>query len=87
MIDDALERTEPAHRAVRQQLGGSERAVLAAVADGIGPTSRSLAAEHKLARGTLDVAAGRLVDQGHLFRAPRASRLVDPLLGAWLRRR
>ena len=35
----------------------------------------------------LDAAADRLVDQGHLIRIPRASRLVDPLLAEWLRRR
>jgi hypothetical protein len=87
VVDDALTRTQPSHQALWQQLGRSERVVLAAVADGIGPTSRALAGEHKLGRGTLDAAAGRLADQGHLIRTPRASRLVDPLLAEWLRRR
>jgi hypothetical protein len=29
----------------------------------------------------------RLADQGHLIRRPRQTRLVDPLLAEWLRRR
>jgi uncharacterized protein len=87
VVEDALERTQPAHQALWQQLGRSERVVLAAVADGTQPTSRALAAEHQLARGTLDAAAARLADQGHLIRSPRDSRLVDPLLAEWLRRR
>ena len=87
VLDDALERTAPAHQAVWQQLGASERAVAAAVADGIPPTSRALAEQHRIGRRTLDAAADRLVDAGHLVRIPRASRLVDPLFAEWLRRR
>jgi hypothetical protein len=87
VIDDALERTRPAHQALWQALGRTERVVLAATADGIAPASRSLASEHGLGRQTLDAAATRLADQGHLIRIPRASRLVDPLLAEWLRRR
>jgi hypothetical protein len=87
VVDDALARTHAAHQALWQQLGRSERVVLAAVADGVAPASRALAAEHHLARGTLDAAAARLADQGHLIRSPRDSRLVDPLLAEWLRRR
>jgi uncharacterized protein len=87
VIADALQRTAPAHQALWSQLGRTERVVLAAVADGIAPTSRALATEHRLARRTLDVAAGRLADQGHLIRRPRDSHPVDPLLGEWLRRR
>jgi hypothetical protein len=87
VIADALARTEPAHQALWQQLGASERVLLAAVADGIPPTSRALAAEHRLGRTTLAAAADRLADQGHLIRRPRDSRLVDPLLAEWLHRR
>ena len=87
VVADALARTQPAHQALWQQLGRSERVVLAAVADGTPPTSRALADEHRLARGTLDAAAARLADQGHLIRTPRGSHLVDPLLAEWLRRR
>jgi hypothetical protein len=87
VIEDALARTQPAHQALWQQLAASERVLLAAVADGIAPTSRALAAEHRLGRTTLAAAADRLADQGHLIRSPRASRLVDPLLAEWLHRR
>jgi hypothetical protein len=87
VIDDALERLQPAHQALWGQLGATDRALLAAVADGIAPTSPGLAAEHKLTRRTFDLAARRLADQGHVIRRPRATRLVDPLLAEWLRRR
>ena len=59
VIDDALERTAPAHQTLWQQLGRSDRNVLAAVADGTAPTSRALAAEHRLGRTTLNAAADR----------------------------
>jgi hypothetical protein len=87
VVTDAVARTRPPHQALWEQLGRSERALLAAVADGVAPTSRALAADHGLGRRTLDAAAGRLTDQGHLIRRPHASRLVDPLLAEWLRRR
>lgn len=87
VIDDALARTAPAHQALWSQLAASERVLLAAVADGIPPTSRALAAEHRLGRTTLAAAAGRLADQGHVTRGPHGTRLVDPLLAEWLRRR
>lgn len=87
VVDDALARTAPAHQALWGQLGRAERALIAAVADGIPPTSRALAAEHGLGRTTMDAAATRLADQGHLLRRPRDTRLVDPLLAEWLRRR
>lgn len=87
VVDDALSRTAPAHEALWRELGLTDRAVLAAVADGVPPTSRALAAEHRLSRGALDAAARRLADQGHLARQPRATRVLDPLLAEWLRRR
>jgi uncharacterized protein len=87
VLDDALDRTQPAYQALWGQLGRSDRVLLAAVADGIAPTSRALAAEHGLSRRTLDAAAKRLADQGHLLRRPRDTQLVDPLLAEWLRRR
>ena len=87
VIDRAVRLTEPAHQAVWQSCGATERVVLAGVADGIAPTSHALAAEHNMSRTSLRAAADRLVDQGHLFRRPRASRLVDPLFAEWLRRR
>jgi hypothetical protein len=87
VVDEGVRITEPAHQAVWQSLGPLERAVLAAVADGIAPTSQQLADQHNVARSTLGDTADRLVDHGHLIRAPRASRLVDPLLAEWIRRR
>jgi hypothetical protein len=87
VVDDALARTAAGFRVLWQQLGRAERAVLAAVADGRGPTSRGLAADHRLGRTTLAAAADRLADQGHLVREGGVTRIVDPLLGEWLRRR
>ncbi len=87
VIDDAITRTEQAHQALWQQLSRPERVLLAGVADGRAPTSRALAAEHQLSRGTLDAAARRLVNQAHLARDGRAAWLTDPLLAEWLRRR
>jgi hypothetical protein len=87
IIDQAVRDTGPAHQALWQQLGRSERVILGAVADGIAPTNANLAAEHQLARTTLNDAAERLASQGHLLRAARGSTPVDPLLGEWLRRR
>jgi hypothetical protein len=86
-IEAAVEMTAPNHESVWQHASGTERAVLAAVADGVAPTSQAVAGEHDVARTTLGAAAGRLVDQGHLSRDGRDVRLVDPLLGEWLRRR
>jgi hypothetical protein len=87
VIGDAIERTRLAHQALWQELGLLDRAVLAAVADGVAPTSRALAAEHRVSRGALDAAAGRLANQGHLQRLSRGARVVDPLLAEWVRRR
>jgi hypothetical protein len=87
VLDDALARTQPAHQALWGQLDATERIVLAAAADGVSPTSRALAETHRLARRSLELAANRLADKGHLRRIPRASRPVDPLLAEWLRRR
>lgn len=85
--DDAVRRTAPAHEAVWAELGANDRAVLAAVADGIAPTSRALAEQHHVSRGALDAAARRLADQGHLRRLARGAEVVDPLLAEWIRRR
>ena len=87
VLDDALERTQSAHQALWSQLSRSEKVVLAGAADGVAPASRALAAEHRLARQTLHETADRLIDQGHLIREPAGVRLIDPLLGEWLRRR
>jgi DNA-binding transcriptional regulator YhcF (GntR family) len=87
VIADAITRTRTAHQALWGQLERSERVVLAAVSDGTAPTSRALAAEHGVGHTTLARASERLADQGHLVRDERGTRVVDPLLREWLRRR
>jgi len=87
VVDAAIERTQAAHEALWRQLRRSERVVLAGVADGVPPASPALAEEHQLGRNTLHEAAERLADQGHLARDARATRVIDPLLAEWLRRR
>jgi hypothetical protein len=87
VLDDALARTEPAHSALWAGLDAAERVVLAAVADGGTPTSRRLAADHRLSRRTLALAAQRLVDQTHLTKTNGTSHVTDPILREWLRRR
>lgn len=87
VLDEALERTRAAHQALWNQLGRSEKVVLAGVADGVAPASRGLAQEHRLSRQALHAAGDRLVDQGHITREGGGARVVDPLLAEWLRRR
>jgi hypothetical protein len=87
IVSAAIDRTQAAHEALWSQLRRSERVVLAGVADGVPPASPALAAEHQLGRNTLHEAAERLVDQGHLGRDGNKTRVIDPLLGEWLRRR
>jgi hypothetical protein len=87
MVQEAIARTEAAHQALWSQLRRSEKVVLAGIADGLPPASPALAYEHQLGRNTLHEAAERLVDQGHLARERSGMRLIDPLLGEWLRRR
>jgi len=87
VVESAIERTQAAHEALWRQLRRSERVVLAGVADGVPPASPGLAAEHQLGRNTLHQAAERLTDQGHLARDASGTRVIDPLLAEWLRRR
>ena len=87
-VRSAIERTQAAHEALWRQLRRTERVVLAGVADGGSPSSPALAAEHGLGRNTLHEAAERLIVQGHFVRAGGGgTRVVDPLLAEWLRRR
>jgi len=87
VIGSAIARTRASHQALWAQLERQERVVLAAISGGTAPTSRALATEHGLAHTTLARAAGRLADQGHVVRDERGTRVVDPLLREWLRRR
>ncbi|HEV2769038.1 MAG TPA: hypothetical protein VGV40_02485 [Solirubrobacteraceae bacterium] len=85
----ALAETRDAHQAVWDGLGRVERLVLLAVADRRAPTGTRVAAEHRVARSTLQHAVDRLLgDEQHLRRrAEGGVELVDPLLAEWLRRR
>lgn len=87
IVTTAVEKAAGAFAVLWQQSDATQRAVLAAIADGIGPTSRALAAEHNLAHSTLGDSAAELADTGILLRDRAGYRLVDPLLAEWLRRR
>lgn len=88
-LDLALLETSDAQQAVWDGLGRAERVVLVALADGQAPTGSRIASEHRMARSTLQDALERLVtDERHVHRdAGGRPRLLDPLLGEWLRRR
>ena len=88
-IELALNETRDANQAVWDSLGRVERVVLVALADGQAPTGTRVAAEHRIARSTLQDALERLVgDERDVGRdAQGRPYLLDPLLGEWLRRR
>lgn len=88
-LELALAETADAHQAVWDGLGRVERLVLVDLADGRAPTGSNAAAEHGVARSTLQAALDRLLADGqHVVRGARArAALLDPLLGEWLRRR
>jgi uncharacterized protein len=87
-VDLALAETADVHQAVWDLLGRPERIVLGALASGQAPTGSVLAREHRIARATLQKALERLArDEQHVVRAESGPRLLDPLLGEWLRRR
>jgi hypothetical protein len=88
-LEHALEETRDAHQAAWDGLGRAERLVLLSLADGDAPTGSRVAREHRVARSTLQGALERLVaEEQHVVRdAGGAPRLLDPLLGEWLRRR
>ena len=74
---------------VWDSLGRTERIVLLALADGQAPTGSTVAAEHRIARSTLQDALERLVADERNVRRDEHGRpyALDPLLGEWLRRR
>jgi hypothetical protein len=88
-IGRALEETRDAHQALWDGLGRTERLVVLALADGRAPTGSIIAGEHRVARSSLQDALERLLaDERHVRRdADKKPRLLDPLLGEWLRRR
>jgi hypothetical protein len=88
-LDLALAETIDAHQAVWDGVSRVERVVLVALADGQAPTGSRIAAEHRIARSTLQDALERLIsDERHVRRDSHGRpQLLDPLLGEWLRRR
>lgn len=87
VIDVCIEKTAGAHAAVWEGLGRMEQLALTALAEGIAPTSRPFAAEHRVSHHGLGKAARRLGDDGELVREGRRWRITDPLLAEWIRRR
>lgn len=88
-LDAALAETFDAHQAAWDGLARPERVVLLGLADGLLPTSRRLAEEHRIPRSTLQTALARLESaELHVVRDDQGrSRMLDPLLREWLRRR
>jgi hypothetical protein len=88
-LDRALAETSDAHQAAWDGIGRTERLVLLSLADGQAPTGNGVAAEHRVARSTLQGGLDRLIeDEQHVVRHPDGRPgLLDPLLGEWLRRR
>ena len=88
-LDAALAETADAHQTAWDAVGRTERIVLLGLADAVPPTSTRLADEHGTARSTLQATLARLEKAGqHVVRDDSAPpRLLDPLLGEWLRRR
>jgi uncharacterized protein len=88
-IDLALDETRDAHQAVWDGFGRHERVLAMALADGHPPTGSALAAEHRVARSTLQDALARLLaDERHVRRGEQGRPfLLDPLFAEWLRRR
>jgi hypothetical protein len=87
-LELALAETEDVHQAVWDALDRPSRAVALALADGQAPTGSRAAAEHRIARSTLQAALAKLVRaQQHVVRDESGPRLLDPLFAEWLRRR
>lgn len=87
-LADALAETSDAHQTLWDATGRPERLVLLALARGEAATGTRWADEHGVARGTLQSALRRLEKDGqHVARVDGRPRLLDPLLGEWLRRR
>jgi AAA+ ATPase superfamily predicted ATPase len=69
-------------------LDRGERAVAVALADGLSPTSRRVADEHRTPRSSLQRATERLESEGQLVvRRDGELQLLDPLFAEWIRRR
>ena len=87
-LERALAETADVHRTVWDSLSRAERAVLAALADGLAPTGTRAASVHATARGTMQKALERLAGaEQHVTLRDGRPVLVDPLFGIWLARR
>jgi len=87
-VDLALAEITDAHQAAWEALGRAERSVLVALADGMSATGQRAAREHATSRSSMQRALDRLAaEEQHVVRDGDGSRLLDPLLAEWLRRR
>jgi uncharacterized protein len=87
-LERALTETADVHRTVWDSLSRADRAVLAALADGLAPTGTRAATLHSIARGTMQKALARLVSsEQHVKLRDGRPVVVDPLFGIWLARR
>ncbi|WP_320673210.1 AAA family ATPase [Patulibacter defluvii] len=87
VVEIAFREVRDALEATWAGLPGAERHVLRAIARGLPPTGQAAAAESGTPATTLASALRRLVDDGqHVVAAGSGWRLIDPLLGLWIRR-
>lgn len=87
VVDDAYAEVRDALDAEWSGLPPAERQVLRAVARGVPPTGRAAVAETGSPATTLSSALRRIEHDGqHLVGDGAERRLVDPLLGLWIRR-
>ena len=84
----ALTELEDSYISLWGTLSRVERAAVVAVADGLSPTSRRVAADHGTARSSMQRAVERLEGGSQLLtRRDQQLLLLDPLLAEWIRRR
>lgn len=87
VVDDAYAEVRDALEAEWSGMPPAERQVLRAVARGVPPTGRVAVAETGSPATTLSSALRRIEHDGqHLVGGGPTRRLVDPLLGLWIRR-
>lgn len=88
VVDTSLRELADGFISIWTALHRSERAAIVALADGLSPTSRRVADEHRTARSSMQRATERLDNDGQLVvRRGDKLQLLDPLFGEWIRRR
>jgi hypothetical protein len=87
-LERSLAETTDVHKTVWDSLARPERAVIAALADGLAPTGPRAATLHAVPRATMQKALERLIaaEQHVTVRGDRPV-VVDPLFAIWLARR